>query len=163
MLKLKVTSDLASVLIGRLEKQFSELADLTPLASKIAQMMRVEKSLATHAGLDRYGEPFAPLNRGLPLKDWQRRKRGGDGPPLAPKHSHSRVAMFFEVVVNRPTPYQWFIIGSWPGLYWLKYHSAGPYHSFHLPVRDVFGLSAAVNQEIVDMAHDYVVEVMNKG
>lgn len=157
MYTVTINRDQRTNLVGHLERTLSGLADLRPLGERIAARLREEVPRAAQAGQDRDGEPMIPINGGRPLTPAQAARRGGYGPPLSPRGAGSRVSADFVVEVNVPTDNAVFVVGSWPGLYWLKFHGSGPDHAARLPVRDIVGVRPEVDQEIVDMAQDYIL------
>lgn len=138
------------------------LADLRPVGNVIAELMLDDVQSARLEGVDRDGDAMVPIAEST-RND---RRRGGDGPPLAPKGGGSRVVSGFKVDVNTPTPYQCVVVGSWPGLYWLKYHRTGGSKAgtnWVLPRRDPVGVRPMTRTLILDAARRAMAEQLGKG
>lgn len=127
--------------------------DFTPLGHRIARIAEVDNARARTAGLDREDVPFAPLRGARPLKPSEIRRRGGPGPPLAPKGPASRVIAGFVVEVV-PNPEGGIVVrGSWPGLDWMRFHASG---TRDMPRRDPAGLTPTGEDRVFDAVRDFL-------
>lgn len=160
MYTVRIEDDIGVDVVGHLERMRSGLADLRPLAETIAQAMRDDREAAGRAGEDRFGEPLAPINHGVPLPPRELAHRGGSGPPLAPRGAASRLIADFVVDVVELGEGRIEVVGSWPTMPFLRYHTGGPEHSWRLPVRNVVGLRPYAHDWIVRAARDYVAGLM---
>jgi hypothetical protein len=142
-------------LLAEVEADYRRLADLRPLAERIGEIMKRDVYVSRLLGIDpNTGQDLAPLNRGEPLTPAMIARRGGDGPPLAPRRNESRVFELFEVDVDT-TPSRAIVTGGWPGIPWLAFHLPGPEHSGRLPVRDIVGVREESDRRVLDESRAY--------
>lgn len=127
--------------------------DWTPLAEEIRTILIEENAAAREAGLDKDGDPFVPLRGGRQLTASEVRRRGGSGPPLAPRGSASRIVAGFVVEVVPLGEDAVLVRGSWPGFPELSFHVDG---SGHNPVRDPVGVTPAAEARIQEAADRFL-------
>lgn len=126
--------------------------DLSPLAATIREIMLEENAAARGAGLDREGSAFVPLRGGRALTASEQRRRGGDGPPLAPRGDASRIVSGFVVSLEAVGDGAILIRGAWPDMPFLHYHADGRGHN---PVRDPVGLTPAAQDRVGDAVREF--------
>lgn len=152
MMEFTLTGDLSPI-IEALDAWAS--IDYTPLAEEIRQILIEENAAARGAGLDKDGDPFVPLRGGRPLTAGEISRRGGSGPPLAPRGSASRIVSGFVVEVVPLGDGAILVRGSWPGFPELRYHSEGAGHN---PVRDPVGITPAAEARIGEAVRGFLAE-----
>lgn len=142
MIGIAIDTDGLDRLEGEVRGFVAELADLTPLAASVQAVVYVQNLEARRDGLDRDGDPFAPLAEST-LK-----RRHGDGPPLAPMDFASRVMAGFEVEQQRLGPQRIDVVGSWPSMSdFLGYHVTG---TRNMPRRDPVGVTPRGWAQVAD-------------
>ena len=147
--------------LGPLIDYLGDLADMDirPLAEAAKIVAIEDNARARVAGVDKDGEEMDPLSR--KAKDGLRRslrpselaRRGGDGPPLAPRGAGSRIVTDYHVEVIPQPGGAVLVQGSWPNLPWLKFHlKGGPI----MPRRDVAGITPRGMDEIAETTRAFL-------
>jgi hypothetical protein len=138
--------DLSSLtsLLGGLK--FDDI-DLGPLVPEIARILDDENRRARLAGTDATGGYL------IEVRDVLDPRRGGNGPPLAPRYEQSRVISNHFVREVESGPGRLVIQAGWSGVPFLAAHAAG---SGHLPVRDILGIDPEADEFLTDVLSDYV-------
>jgi hypothetical protein len=142
MFSMRLTGDLSPI-IAQLDAWAA--IDYTPLAEEIRTILVEENAAAREAGLDKDGDPFVPLRGGRALTPGEIRRRGGSGPPLAPRGSASRVVSGFVVEVIPLGDNAILVRGSWPDFPEIQFHIDGAGHN---PIRDPAGITPAAQDRI---------------
>ena len=141
-------------LLGYLAGVEQRISDPQPLAVDIRQIVIDDNLIARTVGVDGDGLGMIPLR---PMTPGQIRRRGGDGPPLAPQGSASRIVTDFQVEAVPVSAGSYLVVGSWPSLPFLIFHAEG---SGRLPVRDVFGLRLQAVEAIDGAAGEFAADVV---
>ena len=111
-------ADLSNILTF-LQGVQDQLANPRPLAEDAREILIADNKVARVAGLDAYDAPLAPVKARTP---GEIRRRGGDGPRLAPRGAGSRVVSGFQVTIQSGSGSA-LVVGSWPGAPFLRFHS----------------------------------------
>lgn len=127
---------------GEVRGFVENVTDLASLAPRVAEALHVQNLEARAGGLDKDGDPFAPL-----AESTLKRRQGG-GPPLAPMDFASRIMAGFEVETYRLDPSHIDVVGSWPSMEgFLQYHVTG---TSRMPQRDPVGVTPRGWAQIAD-------------
>jgi hypothetical protein len=133
--------------------------DLMPLAMQFRTLAIEDNIRRSEAGQDKADVDLVPLRGGRTLQPAEIRRRGGTGPPLAPRHFDSRIETAYQVEIARLGYYgadkAISIKAGWPGLYWMKYHIEGRGHN---PKRDVAGPTPQLTERMADRTRRFMVE-----
>ena len=121
--------------------------DLSPLAPEMARILDDENRRARLEGTDATGAIL------LDVLDPLDPRRGGNGPPLAPRYEQSRVIANHFVREEDSGPGRLVLVDGWSGIPWLAAHAAG---SGHLRVRDILDIDPETQAYIGDVLADYV-------
>lgn len=113
----------------RISELSQRVADLTPLIEPVRTILIDGNRERSLAGTDVNGVPFAPVKPSTMLR------RGGDGPPLAPRRAGSREVTGYVVEIRTGGGSLTFT-GSWPDQPWMEYHHTG---TPRMPKRDPYG------------------------
>lgn len=152
MVSLVVVADMQE-LASRIEALLHP--DLTPLAESVREAMIEDNRDGLLAGTDAAGAAFVPV-----AESTIKRGRGGEGPPLVPRDASSRMIAAYDVRI-RATIDSILLVGSWPGLDWVRYHSSGAARS-HLPRRDAVGIRPGGRQRMADIAADFARDLISR-
>ena len=156
----RVTGDLTPIIVA-----LDRLAhiDYTPLAETIKKILEEENAAAREAGLDFRGETFDSLYRTVTkgrnkgqrrsLRPAEMGRRGGEGPPLAPRGAGSRVVTGFDVQILPLADGAILVRGNWPNFPELIFHVEGRGHN---PVRDPVGITPAAQERIRDAVDEFL-------
>ena len=142
MIRITIDADALDPLEGEVRGFIASVTDLTSLAPAVAEALHVQNLEARAGGLDRDGDPFAPLAEST------LRRRVGTGPPLAPMDFASRVMAGFEVDIYTLDPAHTDVVGTWPSMdSFLAYHVTG---TRNMPRRDPVGVTPRGWAQIAD-------------
>jgi hypothetical protein len=147
MLEFTARSDDLSDLTSWLRGLHLDDIDLAPLAPEVARVLDDENRRARLAGTDIHGSYL------IEVVDVIDPRRGGNGPPLAPRYEASRVVANHFVRVVESGPNRLVVQAGWSGIPFLAAHAAG---AGRLPVRDIIGLDPEADQLLSDVLAEYV-------
>jgi hypothetical protein len=152
-----VSGDLDQLILAY-DQTFTHL-DLTPLAAIISTIIVEDNAQARLAGVGADGVELAPLRGGRSLTPNEIRKRGGTGPPLAPKGEASRSVASFRVQIMPLGDGSILLLGTWDDAPFLHYHVSG-YRAgkTQVPARDIVGLRPECVERIADAAITWLAE-----
>lgn len=131
-----------------------EALDLSPLAEVVSQLMWADRVDAQLRGQDGFGEDLAPLA----ASTWKKRK--GDGPPLSPFGSSSRVVTNYNVEIIPISTGLILLSGTWEGIPWLIYHLEG---EGRLPVRDIAHVRPETWEKIGEAVATFCQDLVSGG
>jgi hypothetical protein len=133
--------------------------DLTPLAEIIRRLIIEDNAAARLAGVGADGVDLAPLRAGRPLTPSEIRKRGGTGPPLAPRGEASRSVASFRVEIIPLGDGSILLLGTWNDAPFLHYHVSG-YRAgrTQVPIRDIVGVRPECVERIADASMTWLAE-----
>jgi hypothetical protein len=133
------------------------LFDLRPFAPRAEQIMQEQNLLMRDVGHDRYDVPFVELAESTMKR---RVRQGRMGPPLAPDGIASDIIGGFTVRSEIHQPDDITVIGEWPGLPWVKYHTDNADARYHLPVRDPVGMPAYAQEQVMVEFEEYIIRLL---
>ena len=127
-----------------------EPPDMSSLAAELVVMTMQDNAEARLAGVDKNGNVLV----GIEEETVRRRARRGDGegPPLAPNETASRVVTEFFVTPEEVGPLHWRFVCSWP-MPWLTYHTQG---SGRNKVRDIVGIRPELAEKINSLVSAWI-------
>lgn len=131
--------------ISELSRRVSNLAPLVEPVRRILIDGNRERSLA---GTDVNGVPFAPVKPSTMLR------RGGDGPPLAPRRAGSREVTGYHVDVRTGDGSLTFT-ASWPDQPWMEYHHTG---TPRMPKRDPYGFREVDLEAVRALLREHIMK-----
>jgi hypothetical protein len=129
--------------IDRLASASSRLSELAP---QIEQILEEDNRTGLLAGSDRNGAPLAPL-----AQSTRKNRHRGPGGPLVPDGSSSRLITGYQVTVQQVTN-GLKIVGSWPGISFVKHIVSGGKHT---PARDINGVRPASKEKLLDVLKQF--------
>ena len=115
-------------LLDRNQLILRRLADMRPVEPRLRQIFTEGKRFHLLRGTDAQGRPFQAV------KPETAKRRGGTGPPLAPRGAASRIVADYRVSFER-MPSALRVIAGWP-MAWVQHHKTG---GRRLPKRDPGG------------------------
>lgn len=133
-------------LLERNQTLLRRIADVRPIEPRIRQIYLDGKRFHLLRGTDAQGRPFAPV------KPATAKRRGGSGPPLAPRGSASRVIADYQVHLER-LPNGFRVSSGWP-MAWMRYHRTG---GRNLPQRDPGGFREIDKREAMRVLREWVM------
>jgi hypothetical protein len=137
---------MARTLLERNGEILARLRDLRAMERPVAELLEADKRDQLLHGKDRDGVPFRPVAEAT------MGRRGGGGPPLAPRYQASRIITRYVARV-RAEGTRLLISAGWPGLSWVRYHITG---TRHMPRRDPSGIRPAAMDRVRALVRDYL-------
>lgn len=132
-------------LIDRNRVLLARINNLAPIEPKLRRIFVEGKRFHLLRGTDAEGKPFQPI------KPSTAKRRGGTGPPLAPRGAASRIIadyrVVFETVATRIK-----VTAGWP-MGWVQHHKTG---GRRLPKRDPGGFRAIDVREALQTLKGWV-------
>ncbi len=131
-------------------------ADMSDLAAALVEMTLSDNEEARLAGVGKDGQPLEDIKESTIRR---RRRRGdGDGPPLAPNESLSRVVTGFTATSEEVGPLHLRVTCRWP-MDWLHHHTQGV-PANNLPPRDIVGVRPEMSEKIHDLVRSWIQDNM---
>jgi hypothetical protein len=147
MIEFSVRYDDLSGLANQLGGAVLGPIDLAPLVPELARILDDENRRARLEGIDIHGGYL------VEVRDPLDPRRGGNGPPLAPRYEASRVIANFFVREIGAGPGELRVQAGWSGIPFLVAHAAG---AGRLPVRDIIGVEPEADRFITDVFDEFV-------
>ncbi|MHC5536646.1 hypothetical protein ACYOEI_00045 [Singulisphaera rosea] len=123
--------------------------NLSVLAKPIGQILLDDNR--NNLGTDWHGNTLAPLAEST-LK-----RREGNGPPLAPRGTDSRIVTNAFIDATRTTSGLVVELG-WKGIPWLRFHTSG---TKWMPQRDITGVRPQTMDKITDLVQNYYADLVS--
>jgi len=156
MIELRVRSTGMTDIVTRLDGVAARFRDLFWLAERIAEVLVEQNATARQAGLDKDGDPFAPIK---PATAERRRRRGdGDGPPLSPNGPASRITANVRIRVEQVSPGHWRVTLWWEDMPWLHCHVTG---TPVMAARDPVGVTPDGQEAIHEAVNQTLAAILN--
>lgn len=156
MISISATFQGLDPLIEDLTRMAEFEIDTTELGPVVRQVLLDENRRLRLAGTDRND---APLRQVTP--EWfSDPRRGGKGPPLAPRGAGSRVVADHDAQVIVAAANHLFVVDFWHGdTAFIRYHQQG----VHGIVRDIVGYPPSTVEYVQDVMDDYVDRRLDEG
>jgi len=122
--------------------------DIRPIEPMVRHVLTTGKRDQLLAGVDSLGRKFAPLKRST-LK-----RRKGNGPPLIPGRTSSRMISRYRIVFEGRGD-RVAVLAGWDGLPWLQYHRTG---TARMAKRDPGFFRERDREAVGRLMQDYVMQ-----